>query len=116
LIGDYVIRKCDLTATGPFDLRNNVISNANSSWSEGAVSNFITYQDPPNHCTVVQMDNLTSTNASSLVDANNDYKLIPGQAHHVGARGWQLDDGLSPMDLRSATTLPALPPSDVRVQ
>jgi hypothetical protein len=100
LLGDYVIRTCDYDA-GPFSIHNNVISNPNTSWDEGSISNYITYNDGTGCFT--QTDNLTDTVAANLVDSEDDYKLVSGQSGYIGSRGWQLSDGSIPMDPETTT-------------
>lgn len=109
LVGDLVIRTCP---SGPYTITNNVISNPNTSWGEGSIDNFITYNNSSSCFT--SSNNLTGTNASSLVDSADNYKLVPAQSSYVGTRGWQLADGSTPMD-RAYTQPPATtpqPPTD----
>lgn len=100
IIADVLIRNC-ASGEGPWSFNNNIISNPNTT-SENfeAITNFIAHNEGSS-CFQVS-NQLSSTNASSLVNSDDEYKLVPGQSSYVGSRGWQLSDGLTPMELSGA--------------
>ncbi|KAB2889089.1 MAG: hypothetical protein F9K32_14010 [Desulfobulbaceae bacterium] len=109
LIGDLAIRA---GTGGPYYINNNVISNPNTTFEGFLITNFISH--PPSAPTLsgyaTVANNLTNTTASNLVNTSNEYKLVSAQATYVGSRGWQLTDGLTPMELRASSPPVSTPP------
>lgn len=84
--------EADPCGDGPWSFTNNVFQhtiNTLSNWG------CVTYTN-----------NLAGSLTAGYVDANNEYKLVSGQSAYVGSRGWQLSDGLTPMELALDTTAP----------
>ena len=79
ILSDLYIRDCS-PGKGPWTFNNNIISNPNTTGGLfGGISNYIAYENGTS-CFKVS-DQLASTNASSLVDSTNEYKLVAGQTH-----------------------------------
>ena len=110
IITDLIVRTCNYAAG--ITIANNIISNPNTAWGDFAsISNYVSYNDASSCFTT--SNNLTSTTASTLVDSADEYKLVSGQAAYIGSRGWQLSDGLTPMELGDADPTPTPGPATV---
>jgi len=110
LIGDFRIRFDD-ASVGPYTVHNNVISNPNTDYSGYTSTDYFLHHSNLTLSDVLtDTDNLKDTTASNLVDSADEYKLVSGQSSYVGTRGWQLSDGLTPMELDESpdTTAPAV--------
>jgi hypothetical protein len=77
---------CPSTA-GPYYYSGNVIINSDNG---GVFNNTACFTDS---------NNLRGTSLSTYIDPTNEYKLNGTYASYVGSRGWQLSDGLTPMEL-----------------
>jgi len=71
---------------GPFQHWHNIVVNPDAS--VGAIGD----------C-VVDRDNLKGAALFDLLDVSGGYKLAASQSNFLGFRGWQLPDGLTPLEL-----------------
>lgn len=90
--------------SGPYTISNNIISNSGTPLQQNmTVTNYISHLPSPgfsSYSTVAE--SFTGSNATLLIDATNGYKLVPAHSAYIGSRGWQLADGLTPLELASS--------------
>ncbi|MEF3692518.1 MAG: Ig domain-containing protein [Candidatus Moraniibacteriota bacterium] len=110
IVGDIILAYYDGVNPGKFGdtlISENVIINSNSETSKFWMRDYIGYDKDKTIWTInpwldfVDIDNLKNTSESALIDANG--KLQTDQFAHIGSRGWQLSDGLTPMELSGST-------------
>lgn len=86
--------------SGPISILNNVIINANNVFGEAEAHDFINYYTPnspsnPWNC-ITDTGNLKGLPSAGIVGA--DGLLTSGYLANLGAVGWQLPNGSTPMD------------------
>ncbi|MEF3692436.1 MAG: Ig domain-containing protein [Candidatus Moraniibacteriota bacterium] len=96
LIGDLSVR---CSPSGPYWVNNNVIVNPNTKGTWFASTDFITHGNFVLATVLIDTNNLKNTDVYSLVNPSDEYKLIESQFAYIGTHGWQLPDGLTPLEL-----------------
>lgn len=103
----YISKLGILNESGPYEVANNIIINDGVISTRGMTAlspNRVSYS--PTHIYsnfATEIDNLNGSEVNLFVDSADEYKLISEQSAYVGSRGWQLSDGLTPMELSEST-------------
>ncbi len=101
-VGSVRVRNTD-GSDGPFHFAQNVIVNDDSGVPSGS---HITHENVSSPSRVTQSNNLAGSPSQNIVDGNG--LLTPAFLQYLGTRGHQISGG-------GGTTLPPLPPTNVRI-